>query len=335
MAGAGKVALITGANSGVGLALVERLWAKCEEHKEVITIVMGCRNLKKAAEARADVMSRYPFAIIELLEIDVSKPDSVLRAAAEFKTKYDRLDYLYLNAGVMNVIGLDWSSVYGNLYNTLCTGGDILKQEIILTDDGLELTFASNVFGHFILIQELTSLLQKASPGKIMWTSSTAAQKSSFKLEDMQCMKGNNQYSSSKWAVDLLNRQLNASLNEKGIYSYVMCPGYCFSGMTSTLLPLFIWPIVLMLFFFMRIFTGFFTVTCFNGSEALLYFADCDVRKTDTSKKYFSEASILNRPYVKTGEYDADAFQARKLYEQLDHLAQGFRDNYKKSTKKQ
>ena len=83
----GKVALITGANSGVGLALVERLWESYENRREVITIVMGCRNMKKAREAQNEVLSKYPLAIIELLEIDVSKPASVIKAADEFKTR--------------------------------------------------------------------------------------------------------------------------------------------------------------------------------------------------------------------------------------------------------
>ena len=51
------------------------------------------------------------------------------------------------------MVGLDWWSVPNNFKQTILTGGDILKQSVSLTDDGLEVTFASNLFGHFMLVR--------------------------------------------------------------------------------------------------------------------------------------------------------------------------------------
>ena len=78
-------------------------------------------------------------------------------------------------------------------------------------------------------------------------------------------------------------------------------------------------------------FTGFFTISCYNGCEALLWLSEQNPNKVDQFRKYFSEATVFNTRYVRDADPDTDDDTANKLYQQLDDLARGFRDNLKKN----
>ncbi|XP_038614129.1 3-keto-steroid reductase/17-beta-hydroxysteroid dehydrogenase 7 isoform X2 [Tachyglossus aculeatus] len=93
----GKVVVVTGANSGIGLALCQRLLAEDES----IHLCLACRNLQKAEAARASLLTAHPDAHLSTVRLDVSSLDSVLGAARDLKLRFQRLDFLYLNAGVM------------------------------------------------------------------------------------------------------------------------------------------------------------------------------------------------------------------------------------------
>jgi NAD(P)-dependent dehydrogenase (short-subunit alcohol dehydrogenase family) len=93
----GKVVIITGANSGLGLESTKDIAAKGA------TVVMACRNLRKAEEAKAEVLRQVPQAKLDVMALDNASLDSVRAFAAAFKAKYDRLDLLLNNAGVMAI----------------------------------------------------------------------------------------------------------------------------------------------------------------------------------------------------------------------------------------
>ncbi|XP_062989750.1 3-keto-steroid reductase/17-beta-hydroxysteroid dehydrogenase 7 isoform X2 [Elgaria multicarinata webbii] len=92
-----KVAVITGASSGIGSALCHRLLQEDAD----LHVCLACRNMDKANATRNELLYYYPHADISLIQIDVGKLDSVLHAAKEIKTRFQRLDYLFLNAGIM------------------------------------------------------------------------------------------------------------------------------------------------------------------------------------------------------------------------------------------
>ena len=111
------------------------------------------------------------------------------------------------------------------------TGGDVVQQHIgRITEDGLGETFASNVFGHFIIVRELENLLLN---GKILWFSSTTADVSFFDPSDYQCIQGSHPYESSKRLCELLSFHFSKSLKNKRIQSLVCSPGNCFSNITQ------------------------------------------------------------------------------------------------------
>ncbi|XP_016048150.1 3-keto-steroid reductase/17-beta-hydroxysteroid dehydrogenase 7 isoform X2 [Erinaceus europaeus] len=211
-----KVVLVTGASSGLGLALCERL---LEENDE-LHLCLACRNMAKAEGVRAQLLALHPRAEVTIVQVDVSNVRSVLRACQELKQRYQRLDYIYLNAGIMPNPQLNIKALFSGLFSRrvihmFSTAEGLLTQEDKLTADGLQEVFETNVFGHFILIQELEALLCHGdSPSQVIWTSSRNAKKSNFSLEDFQHSKGQEPYSSSKYAMDLLSVALNRNFNQ-------------------------------------------------------------------------------------------------------------------------
>ncbi|XP_016140234.1 3-keto-steroid reductase-like [Sinocyclocheilus grahami] len=212
---------------GIGLALCVRLLSQDGQ----LQLCLACRRMQRAEAARQALLVSHPRAQVTLLHLDVGNMRSVLRAAEEFKLKYNRLDYLYLNAGIMPNPRVDHKAFYKGLFssNVVCmfaTGEGILTQEDKVTPIGLQEVFATNLFGHFLLVKELEHLLcQMDHNSLVIWTSSSNAQRSAFSLDDIQHQKSREPYSSSKYASDLLSLALNRHYNNQGLYSSVICPG--------------------------------------------------------------------------------------------------------------
>ncbi|KAM6948691.1 3-keto-steroid reductase/17-beta-hydroxysteroid dehydrogenase 7-like, partial [Aplochiton taeniatus] len=222
-----KVILVTGANSGIGLALCERLL--CADSQ--LRLCLACRNMQRAEAARSALLTSHPNACVDVLHLDVGSVRSVLHAAQEVKTRYSRLDFLYMNAGIMPNPQVDIKAFFkglfsSNVINMFATAEGILTQQDRLNSDGLLEVFSTNLFGHFLLIRELEPLLCHAGYNtRVVWTSSSNARRSAFSIEDIQHQQGTEPYSSSKYASDLLSLALNRHKNSQGLYSSVICPG--------------------------------------------------------------------------------------------------------------
>jgi len=142
----GKVIIVTGANSGLGFWTCYHLLSKGA------TVVMGCRNEGKAEEARKEILSKVdPGADDRLvfIPLDLADLDCVRKFANAFKLKYQRLDSLILNAGIM-------ASPYG------------------LSKQGIQKQFAVNHLGHFFLTKLLKDVLVQTKPSTVVSLSSSA-----------------------------------------------------------------------------------------------------------------------------------------------------------------
>lgn len=92
--------------SGVGEALAGRLLE--EESPDSITLCLACRNLSKAQLVKENLLRVHPTAHVDLVHLDTSRPSSAVAAARELKSRYNHVDLMYFNAGVMLVSQLDW-----------------------------------------------------------------------------------------------------------------------------------------------------------------------------------------------------------------------------------
>ncbi|XP_073414072.1 3-keto-steroid reductase/17-beta-hydroxysteroid dehydrogenase 7 isoform X3 [Dendrobates tinctorius] len=92
-----KVVVVTGANSGIGLSLCERLLSQDDQ----IRLCLACRNMQRAEVAHSSLLSSHPSADISIVQVDFGSIKSVLKGAKMLKERYKQIDYLYLNAGIM------------------------------------------------------------------------------------------------------------------------------------------------------------------------------------------------------------------------------------------
>ncbi len=150
----GKVVVVTGANSGLGFESTKRLAGNGA------TVVMAGRDLEKGDKARSDILKDEPGASLDLMKLDVGSLDSVHEFAAAFKAKYDRLDILLNNAGVMA----------------------IPRQE---TADGFEMQLGVNHLGHFALTGLLLDIITNTPGARIHNVTSTANFMGSINFDDL------------------------------------------------------------------------------------------------------------------------------------------------------
>src|SRR3979490_253802 len=130
---AGRTAVITGANTGLGYETAAALAAKGAH------VVLAVRNLEKGKEAARGIEQAPPHAQGQLQELDLTSLESIRSAADELRSKHDNIDLLINNAGVM--------------FTPKST-----------TKDGFELQFGTNHLGHFALTNLLLDRVL-AAPG--------------------------------------------------------------------------------------------------------------------------------------------------------------------------
>ena len=160
----GKIAIVTGANSGIGYEV------SLELIKKDFEVIMACRNMEKAEEAKANILCVYPNAKISPMKIDTSSLVEVRKFAEEFQKQYHQLDLLINNAGIM-------MSPYK------------------VTEDGFENQFATNYIGHFALTGLLLPLLTSTACSRIISLSSLSYKWAEIQFDNFHASKG---YSKTK-----------------------------------------------------------------------------------------------------------------------------------------
>ncbi|SFU57761.1 SDR family oxidoreductase [Butyrivibrio sp. M55] len=189
-----KLAIVTGANSGMGMATVEAL------SDEGAKVIMLCRSEKRGKEA-LQKLSEKNDRQLELMLCNLGDYDSIRSFVSQVKEKYKKIDVLVNNAGF---ISLD-------------------RQE---TKEGLERQFGINHIGHFLLTTELISMMDKGS--RIVNVASGAHKTGKIHFDDINLTKGYNVikgYSQSKLANVLFTRELARRLKDKGIMVNCCHPG--------------------------------------------------------------------------------------------------------------
>jgi NAD(P)-dependent dehydrogenase (short-subunit alcohol dehydrogenase family) len=204
----GRVALVTGANSGIGYE-VTRVLADHGAH-----VLMACRHQEKAARARDKLESQLPRSSLELVDLDLSDLASVRNAAALVTDQHARLDLLVNNAGVM---------------------GTPHRQ----TADGFELQMATNHLGHFALTGLLLDRLVTTERSRIVAVSSHMHRLGRVRPDDVAVEKARNPwvvYSTSKLANLLFVAELSRRLESGGFRTMALAahPGWTRSNLAGS-----------------------------------------------------------------------------------------------------
>jgi len=210
----GKFALVTGANNGIGLETARAL-AYHNAH-----VVMVCRNLQSAEEAKRSIVQGYPNSKIDILYMDSTKLKTVEACAAEYISKGWPLHMLILNAGVYNPPNK-------------------------LTDDGFETTFQVNHLAHFYLAQLLAPVILKSAPARVVNVASVLHKVGKFnpdKTTEAFLTPSNPKdvstaaltYARSKFCNILFSNELNRRWSGRGVTSNCLHPGAVKTQITRT-----------------------------------------------------------------------------------------------------
>lgn len=196
----GSSALVTGANSGLGLIVARELAARGAE------VVLACRDPQRGAAALEGVRQAASGPAPQLLALDLADLSSVERAATELRGERDRLDLLVNNAGVM-------------------------ATPRRASADGFELQFGTNHLGHYALTGRLLPLLLAAPAPRVLTVSSTAHKMGRMRFDDLMGERRYRRweaYGQSKLANLLFAFELQRRAADAGseLLSVAAHPGY-------------------------------------------------------------------------------------------------------------
>jgi NAD(P)-dependent dehydrogenase (short-subunit alcohol dehydrogenase family) len=204
---AGRTAVVTGANSGLGFVTAREL------ARAGARVVLACRDQQRGADARDRIAAAVPGADIDLRALDLASLASVAEFAEGVRSSYDGLDLLVNNAGVMA----------------------IPRRE---TADGFEMQFGTNHLGHFALTGRLLPLLVGRAGSRVVTVSSTAHKGGRINFDDLMAQRRYRKwrvYSQSKLANLLfafeLQRRLEAA--KAPTISVAAHPGYAATNLQA------------------------------------------------------------------------------------------------------
>jgi NAD(P)-dependent dehydrogenase (short-subunit alcohol dehydrogenase family) len=207
----GRTAIVTGANSGLGLVSAREL------ARRGASVVLACRNAEKGAAALEAISRVAPRARLELAALDLGSLTSVQAFAEQFRSTHDGLDLLLNNAGVM-------------------------APPRQVTAEGFELQFGTNHLGHFALTGRLIGAMEGREDARVVTLSSNAHKMGRIDFDDLQSERRYNRwraYGQSKLA-DLmcaleLDRRLRAA--DSTVKSLAAHPGYAATNLQSAAVP--------------------------------------------------------------------------------------------------
>jgi retinol dehydrogenase 12 len=193
-----RVALVTGANTGIGLVTAREL------SRRGAHVFIACRSLERGQAVIDEIRRSVPGARVELLELDLGDLNSVRRCATNFLRRDLLLHLLINNAGLAGARGLSTS--------------------------GFEMAFGVNHIGHFLLTQLLLDRLKQSAPSRIVTVSSRAHTRVDGiewerVIKPTQTATGFKEYGVSKLANLLFSAELGRRLDGTGVTTYALHPG--------------------------------------------------------------------------------------------------------------
>jgi NAD(P)-dependent dehydrogenase (short-subunit alcohol dehydrogenase family) len=194
----GKICLITGATSGIGWVAARDLAKMGAE------VVLTGRNVKRGSRAIDRIRKEDSTSKVEFIPMDLSSLEDVREFSADFMARFSRLDVLMNNAGTV-----------------------LLQRRV--NDDGVEMTFAVNHLGHFLLTNLLLRSLKASESARVIVVSSGSHRDAQINFDDLQNENGYNGmkvYGQSKLANLFFTYELSRRLKDEKITVNAMHPGF-------------------------------------------------------------------------------------------------------------
>ncbi|KIK54364.1 hypothetical protein GYMLUDRAFT_177233 [Collybiopsis luxurians FD-317 M1] len=312
------IIVVTGANGGVGFGICQRLLCQLSEKTpsdtllrpkqlpenrqndsqtrdadqfvlpcEGITLIMACRSVQRAKDAREKLLKILDEHIeklrerpqydghadsfrrnvkIEIHQVDLAALASIPKFVKEVQNKYPYVSHLICNAGIAPFAAIDWPKCFHQLFTaplSALTTPRYYKQiwgEV--SQDGYGFVWQCNMFGHYILYRDLYPLLSSPKyphDSRVVWTSSLEAQKK-YEAGDWQLVKTRDVYGSSKYQTELVSLELDrralddpdAPEENKRVRHFTAHPGVTHTNIAQNLISPLMQPLKVVLFYVAR-----------------------------------------------------------------------------------
>ncbi|MGA9768251.1 MAG: SDR family oxidoreductase [Blastocatellia bacterium] len=252
----GKICMVTGANSGIGLVTARELADRGA------AVVMVCRDRVRGESARAEIKAQSGNAGVELMLCDLASQRSIREFAGEFKRTHDRLDVLVNNAGVY-------------IRNRTVVEGNI------------ETTFAVNHLGYFLLTNLLLDVIEQSASARIINVASGAHTYGRMDFDNLQGEKnysGVRAYANSKLANVLFTYELARRLSAARVTANCLHPGAVATGIFRAL-PKFVEAIIKLM-----------TLSPEKGAETSIHLAASPEVEGVTGKYFVKKTETRSSP---------------------------------------
>jgi NAD(P)-dependent dehydrogenase (short-subunit alcohol dehydrogenase family) len=253
---AGKVAMVTGANSGIGIVTARELADRGA------TVVIVCRDRERGEAALTEIKARSGNNAVELMLCDLASQKSIREFAEEFKRTHDRLDVLVNNAGVY-----------------------IRNRAVV--EGNLETTFAVNHLAYFLLTNLLLDVITRGASARIVNVASGAHTYGRIDFDNLQGEKNYNgvrAYANSKLANILFTYELARRLSSTRVTANCLHPGAVATGIFRAL-PKFVEAIIKLV-----------TLSPEKGAETSIYLASSPDVDGVTGKYFIKKTETRSSP---------------------------------------
>ena len=204
-----QIALITGANKGIGLTIAKNL------AKHGLTVLVGSRDLANG-ETAAQGIDGDAHAI----ELDVTDEASITAAADRIRDEFGRLDVLVNNAGISHAT--PWEEMPGTTFEEKAQSGQLSKVSL----DELREIFDTNVFGALAVTHAALPLLRESPSPRVVMVSSGVGSLAAASQPGNRYRAMFGAYSASKAAMNAITVGLAISLESEGVRVNAISPGF-------------------------------------------------------------------------------------------------------------
>ncbi len=260
----GKICCVTGANAGIGLQTARGL------AQRGATVYLLCRNEGRGLAARDELRESTGNPNVHLQLVDLSSMASIRAFADRFSEPV--VHRLVHNAGVM-------------------------VHRRTMTEEGLELTWATNVFGPFLLTRCLQERLARAEEARVVWVSSGGMYTQTLNLDDLgwqsRAYDGVQAYAQSKRAEVMLSERMARELAGAGIAVHAMHPGWADTNSVQLALPRF------------HKVTRRILRTAEQGADTVIWLCICPRLEQETARFWFDRALAPTHLMKRTRAGDA------------------------------